>query len=70
MVEAIREFVAETERGEKNSRVVVTAVMCDSSVSVSLGKLTIHIPWTEVAAWVTVLAEQTQTAIWRMRADP
>ena len=60
MIEEIREFPAEIVRGEKTSRVIAGAVLCDSSVSITVGTFTIHVPWSEVAAWITTLAKQTQ----------
>jgi len=60
-IEFMRKFVAETVHGEKeNKDEIVHATGCNSSVSITLRNQTIHIPWSEIAIWMTYLCKQTE----------
>ena len=60
-LEDYRSVVMDTAEGDENSIPTVTTVaICVSSVSLTANDVTIHIPWEEVARWLTVLAAAVQ----------
>lgn len=39
---------------------MASVTFCESSASLTVGKLTVHLPWTELATWHAWLAERLQ----------
>lgn len=48
----VRRIVLDVAQGDSDSKpVATTVVFCESSASLQVDKMTIHIPWTELATW-------------------
>jgi hypothetical protein len=56
-----RLIALEVAHGDADSKSVVANVnFCESSASVTVGNLTVHIPWSELAQWQVWLAQRVE----------
>ena len=62
-MEFYRKFVVTTDSGKDGSKLreeVADVAACNRSVSLTVRGRCIHIPWTEIAIWMSELAKQTE----------
>ena len=58
----ISHFAAEVSiNGKDAKREVIGVALCDNSVSLTRGNVIIHVPWMEIARWISELARATET---------
>jgi hypothetical protein len=57
-MEDVKYIGVETQIGDADSKpTVATVVFGEACVSVKIGNITLHIPWSELAAWHVWLAQ-------------
>jgi len=57
----VRNLVLDVGKCDGNAKqTIVSVTFCKSSASLTVGNITIHIPWTELAIWQTWLATEME----------
>ena len=55
-----RDLVLDIEKHGNAKQTIGSVTFCKSSASLTVGNITIHIPWTELAIWQTWLATEME----------
>ncbi len=54
-------MVLEIMKGDgRNTKSIASVCFCESSASLTIGPLTVHLPWSELATWQAWLAERIE----------
>jgi len=59
-----RRMVLDVAKGDADGKPMVASVcFCESSASLRVGEVTIHLPWTELAQWQNWLAQKVEESV-------
>ena len=59
-----RRMVLDVAKGDADGKPMVARVcFCESSASLQVGEVTIHLPWTELAQWQVWLAQKVEESV-------